>query len=62
MHTRTREAQGGGRVLVGLGGLLYRADRYSVEGSTNERFFVENRMVRNDQKRRNLVKLCLGNS
>ena len=56
-----RHRKGGG-FLVGLWGLLYRADRYSAKGSTNERFFVENRMVRNDQKRRNLVKLCLGNS
>ena len=46
---RTREAQEGG-CLVGLWGLLYRADRYSAQGSTRERFFVENRMVENDQK------------
>ena len=46
---RTREAQEGG-FLVGLWGLLYRADRYSAQGSTRERFFVENRMVENVQK------------
>ena len=46
VHTGTREAQGRGRFLVGLWGLLYRADRYSAQGSTRERFFVENRMVK----------------
>ena len=37
-------------VRFGLWGLLYRADRYSVQGSTRERFFVENRKVANDQE------------
>ena len=55
--TGTREAQKGwGGFLIGLWGLLYRADRYSVEGSTNERFFVENRMAKKDQKSESLGK------
>ena len=37
-------------VLVRALEVLYRADRYSAKGSTRERFFVENRRVRNDRK------------
>ena len=37
-------------VLVRALEVLYRADRYSARVSTRERFFVENRRVRNDRK------------